>query len=76
MDRNILFKCPRTGMNVQHRLSGPSADISEAGNSHLSVTCLACGSVHFVNSATGKLLADESHGRLARAQLDRRERAS
>jgi hypothetical protein len=23
MDRNILFRCPRTGMNVQHRLLGP-----------------------------------------------------
>jgi hypothetical protein len=25
MDRNILFKCPTTGMNVQHSLSGDAA---------------------------------------------------
>ncbi len=58
MDRNIVFKCPRTGMNVQHRLSCVSADTPDAENTHVWVTCLACGSVHFVNSTTGKLLAD------------------
>ncbi|MDA9408174.1 hypothetical protein XH80_15980 [Bradyrhizobium sp. CCBAU 45384] len=59
MERNILFRCPRTGMNVQHLLPGPCDDSSEARNSHVSVTCLACGSVHFVNTLTGKLLGEE-----------------
>jgi hypothetical protein len=58
MDRNIVFKCPRTGMNVQHRLSCVPADAADAENTHLWVTCLACGSVHFVNSTTGRPLAD------------------
>jgi len=58
MDRNIVFKCPRTGMNVQHRLSCEPADSPDAENTHVAVTCLACGSMHFVNCATGKLLLD------------------
>jgi RNase P subunit RPR2 len=60
MDHDIVFKCPPTGMNVQHRLSCVSAHAAHAENTHVAVTCLACGSMHFVNSATGKLLADPS----------------
>jgi hypothetical protein len=60
MERNILFKCPRTGMNVQHRLPDPAADAQDAGSAHAAVPCLACGALHFVNNATGKLLADEA----------------
>lgn len=60
MERNILFRCPRTGMNVQHRLPDLADVASNVGNSHVSVTCLACGSMHFLNSATGKLLSEKS----------------
>ncbi|ULK96332.1 hypothetical protein [Bradyrhizobium sp. I71] len=55
MERNIIFKCPRTGMNVQHWLSGA---ISDAADAHVSVRCPACGSLHFVNIATGKMLSE------------------
>jgi hypothetical protein len=58
MDRNVVFKCPRTGMNVQYRLPDPAADAPPAGNSHVGVPCLACGSIHFVNIVTGKLLGE------------------
>jgi len=66
MDRNVVFRCPRTGTNVQHRIPCASSDSSDVENAHLAIVCLACGSVHFVNSATGKLLGGESgtdHGR-------------
>jgi hypothetical protein len=53
MERNILFKCPRTGMNVQHWLAGAS---SQSVDTHVSVPCPACGSLHIVNTCTGKLL--------------------
>ncbi len=55
MERNIIFKCPRTGMNVQHWL--PDA-MSGAGDTHVSVRCPACGSLHFVNIASGKMLSE------------------
>ncbi|MGC0388478.1 MULTISPECIES: hypothetical protein [Bradyrhizobium] len=55
MDRNIIFKCPRTGMNVQHWLPGA---MSDAADTHVSIRCPACGSLHFVNIATGKMLSE------------------
>jgi uncharacterized C2H2 Zn-finger protein len=59
MERQILFKCPRTGMNVQHRID----DDRPAGapeNTHVPVRCPACMALHFVNSTTGKLLGERS----------------
>ena len=56
----LLFKCPRTGMNVQHWLDEP-----EPGNPdpvYQSVVCKACTRIHFINSATGKLLGGEREG--------------
>jgi RNase P subunit RPR2 len=47
--RNLIFVCPVTGQNVQHRL--------EAGSEHEyeAVTCLACAGVHFINKS-GRIL--------------------
>lgn len=55
MERNIIFKCPRTGMNVQHWLPGTMAD---AAATHVSVRCPACASLHFVNIVTGEMLSE------------------
>jgi hypothetical protein len=52
---HIIFKCPRTGLNVQHWL----ADEPEPGRpraSHESVVCKACSRLHFVDRSNGKLL--------------------
>jgi hypothetical protein len=48
MDRDILFKCPRTGMNVQHLLTGASFDALHA---HVAVPRPAYASLHFVNAS-------------------------
>jgi len=53
MDRQIVFKCPQTGMNVQHRLSDEST-----GRTHESVSCPACTRLHLIDRSTGKLLGD------------------
>jgi hypothetical protein len=54
---NVIFKCPRTGMNVQHWLADekPSA---HAATSYETVTCNACSGFHFINRTTGKLLGE------------------
>lgn len=67
MERQILFKCPRTGMIVQHRID---VDRPEAPpeSTHVSVRCLACMALHFVNSTTGKLLGEASSGQPDRGQ--------
>jgi hypothetical protein len=56
MARHIIFKCPRTGMNVQHRLDEVTAEKSDA---YKSVDCPACTLVHFIHRETGKLLGEE-----------------
>ncbi|UQR63000.1 hypothetical protein LRP30_40755 [Bradyrhizobium sp. C-145] len=58
MEREIVFKCPRTGMNVQHRLDDDRPDAP--GNAYVSVPCPACMALHFVNCTTGKLLGERS----------------
>ncbi|HXH45658.1 MAG TPA: hypothetical protein VNK51_17675 [Bradyrhizobium sp.] len=60
MERNIVFKCPRLGMNVQHWLSGAA---SVAMHTHVPVRCPACASLHFVSVASGRMLSEGSRQR-------------
>jgi hypothetical protein len=54
---NLIFKCPRTGWNVQHWLAEEAASGDPQGT-HDTVTCQACGGIHFINRSTGKLLGE------------------
>ena len=65
MERQILFKCPRVGMNVQHRLDDDRLG-APPQNTHLLVRCPACMALHLVNSTTGKLLGERSKGEPSR----------
>jgi len=57
MGRHIIFKCPHTGMNVQHWLDEvPERRCEDA---YKSVTCPACTLAHFIHRETGKLLGEE-----------------
>lgn len=51
---NVVFRCPGTGLNVQHWLA---AEDDPAGRecSYETVLCKACARLHFINRATGKL---------------------
>jgi len=54
---NFVFKCPRTGMNVQHSF----ANEPESGNprgTYETVVCKACSGLHFINRSSGKLLGE------------------
>jgi hypothetical protein len=57
MSRPIIYKCPQTGMNVQHWL--PAVADEKPAGTHSSVVCAACFKLHFINSSTGKLLGQE-----------------
>lgn len=57
MQRQIMFKCPRTGINVQLCLDDEALE-SRKKDSYVSVSCPACMSLHFVNSTTGRTLGD------------------
>lgn len=51
------FKCPSTGMNVQHWMAEPLAG-DEKQCAYEGVTCPACTRVHFINWSTGKVLGE------------------
>jgi hypothetical protein len=55
---HIIFKCPRTGMNVQHWLADEPAP-GDPQCSYETVACQACSRLHFINRSTGKLLGEQ-----------------
>ena len=55
---NIIFKGPRTGMNVQHWLADESAE-DDSTSSYETVICQACSRLHFINRSSGRLLGTE-----------------
>jgi len=55
---NVIFKCPRTGMNVQHWLAD-EPPWGDARCSYETVTCKACSRLHFLNRSSGKLLGEQ-----------------
>ncbi|WP_300210923.1 hypothetical protein [Bradyrhizobium sp.] len=55
MGRPILFKCPTTGMNVQHWLADEEPDDSEYDQ----IACPACTRFHFIRRATGKPIGQD-----------------
>jgi hypothetical protein len=55
---NIIFKCPRTGMNVQHWLAD-EPDPKDPLGTYDTVICKACSGLHFINRSSGKLLGQQ-----------------
>jgi hypothetical protein len=54
---NRIFRCIRTGLNVQVWL--PEASPADRADTYEAVTCPACTGVHLVNRRTGKILGDK-----------------
>ncbi|PSO15050.1 hypothetical protein C7G42_29630 [Bradyrhizobium sp. MOS003] len=63
MQRQILFKCPSTGMNVQLRLDEEALESRKPDDTYVPVACPACTSLHLVNSTTGRTLASSGSHR-------------
>jgi hypothetical protein len=55
---NLVFKCPRTGMNVQHWLADEPAP-DDPPNKYETVPCLACSGLHFIHRASRRLLGEK-----------------
>jgi hypothetical protein len=58
MESTFVFKCPRTGMNVQHSLDDTLA-AEEPDRLYEAVVCKACTGLHFINRLNGKLLGQD-----------------
>jgi hypothetical protein len=52
---HLLFKCPQTGLNVQHWVEDAPDDPSDG---YKAVACQACTKLHFINISNGKLLGE------------------
>ena len=52
----FIFRCPVTGLNVQHVFED---DAPEIGNErrYVGVRCLACTGIHLVSRKTGRLIS-------------------
>ncbi len=54
---NIVFRCPRTGLNVQHWVADEVTPERPHGT-YDTVLCKACTRFHFVHRSTGRLLGE------------------
>jgi len=54
--RPILFDCPRTGQKVQGLVAEEAFVFDTGEPRYETVSCIACGSVHFVEPASGSVL--------------------
>ena len=54
---NVVFRCPRTGLNVQHRLD--ESEPGDPNSTYEPVVCKACTRLHFINRSTGRLLGED-----------------
>jgi hypothetical protein len=54
---NIIFKCPQTGLNVQHWLDEEEPD--DPSSAYETVVCKACSRLHFINRSSGRLLGQQ-----------------
>jgi hypothetical protein len=52
----LIFRCTRTGMNVQIEM--PEMASTDHADSYESLTCPACTRIHLINKTTGKMLGD------------------
>jgi hypothetical protein len=55
---NTIFKCPTTGMNVQHWLAD-EPEPEDSQGSFEGVICQACGRLHFISRSSGRLLGEK-----------------
>jgi hypothetical protein len=54
---NFIFKCPGTGMNVQHWLADEPAS-GDSRCTYETVLCQACRRLHFINRSSLRLLGE------------------
>ena len=54
---NFPYRCPATGYRLEGRQPAPAAPSPMI--TYVAEHCPACGGVHIVNPATGKLLSEE-----------------
>ncbi len=57
---DVSFRCPGTGMNIQHWVEGVPSSSDQ--DSFESVECPACLQLHFIDRLTGQLVPENGNG--------------
>ena len=52
----FIFRCPATGLNVQHVVDDEAPDTGDNW-AYIGVRCLACTGIHLVNRKTDRLVS-------------------
>jgi hypothetical protein len=52
----FIFRCPVTGLNVQHIFHDEAPETGDE-RAYVGVRCLACTGIHLVNRKTGRLVS-------------------
>ena len=55
----FIFRCPTTGLNVQHVFDDDGTDTEDA-RAYVGVRCLACTGIHLVSRKNGRLISDKA----------------
>jgi hypothetical protein len=55
----FIFRCPATGLNVQHVFDDDASDIEDE-RAYVGVRCLACTGIRLVSCKTGRLISDKA----------------
>jgi hypothetical protein len=58
MGPHFVFKCPRTGLNVQHSLD-ENRKPGDSDSTYEAVVCKACTGLHFIDRANRELLGQD-----------------
>jgi hypothetical protein len=56
---HLIFKCPHTGMKVQHWVADEIA-AEDHDRTYETVVCQACRRIHLINRSSGKLLGEKA----------------
>ena len=55
----FIFRCPATGLNVQHVFDDEAPETSDE-RAYVGVRCLACSGIHLVSRKNGRLISDKA----------------
>jgi hypothetical protein len=56
----FTYRCPATGYRIEGHGPDPAAAGASPLTTYVAETCPACGGLHIVNPATGRLLSEEA----------------
>jgi predicted RNA-binding Zn-ribbon protein involved in translation (DUF1610 family) len=61
----FFYRCPTTGCQLEGRQAAPASAAVSPLVTYVAESCPACGGLHIVNPATGRLMAEDQRPSLS-----------